>query len=47
MDVLQEYTMFEWARVQRKYEFGIYHREVLKGYFSKAQAVIVCVKAST
>jgi hypothetical protein len=43
MSVLQEYTQYEWALVQRRYEFGIYLREVLKAYFPKSNAALVCV----
>lgn len=45
VETLMEYTQFEWPMVQRRYEFGIYHMQVLKGYFSKAQAAIVGVGA--
>jgi hypothetical protein len=45
IETRQEYTQYEWALVQRRYEFGIYCQEVLKGYFSKAQGAIVGVKA--
>lgn len=39
----QEYTQYEWALSQRRYEFGIYVIEVLKGYFPVAQGAIVGV----
>lgn len=45
VETLQEYTQYEWALSQRKYEFGIYWQSVLKSYFPKAQAAIVGVKA--
>ncbi len=41
VETQQEYTQYEWALSQRRYEFGIYVIEVLKGYFPKAQAAIV------
>jgi hypothetical protein len=43
VETLQEYTQYEWALTQRRYEFGIYSQEVLKGYFPAAQASLVCV----
>lgn len=43
VETLQEYTHYDWALTARKYEFGIYWDEVLKGYFGVAQAAIVCV----
>lgn len=43
VEALQEYTQYEWALTQRRYEFGIYVQEVLKGYFPAAQAALVCV----
>lgn len=46
IEALQEYTQYEWALATRRYEFGIYHQEVLKGYFPKAQATLVCVGKS-
>lgn len=42
---LQDYTQYEWALSQRKYEFGIYWQSVLKSYFPKAQAALVCVQS--
>jgi hypothetical protein len=45
IETLQEYTQYEFALSQRKYEFGIYWQSVLKGYFPKAQAAIVGIKA--
>ncbi len=44
VETLQEYTQYEFALTSRRYEFGIYAQEVLKGYFPKAQAAIVNVK---
>jgi hypothetical protein len=41
----QEYTQYEWALSQRRYEFGIYWQSVLKSYFPKAQAAMVGVAA--
>jgi hypothetical protein len=43
VETLQEYTQYEWALSQRRYEFGIYSQEVLKSYYDVAQAAIVCV----
>jgi hypothetical protein len=43
VETLQEYTQYEWALTARRYEFGIYAQEVLKGYFPAAQAAIVCI----
>lgn len=45
IETLQEYTQYEFAMVSRRYEFGIYFMPVLKGYFPKAQATLVNVKA--
>jgi len=44
METLQEYTQYEFAQTQRRYEFGIYCQEVLKGYYTVGQAAIVNVK---
>lgn len=46
IETLLEYTQYEWALTSRKYEFGIYAMQVLKGYFNAAQGAIVGVKAS-
>jgi len=43
IESIQEYTQYEWALTQRRYEFGIYLQSVLKGYFPAAQASLVCV----
>lgn len=40
MDMLQEYAQFEWARVQRKYEHGVYANGVLKLYFPSGCGVV-------
>lgn len=40
-EVLREYTQYDWAQVQRRYEFGIYLREALKVYFPAGCGVIV------
>lgn len=45
METLREYTHYDWALVQRKWEFGIYWDSVLKGYFPKAMAALTNVKA--
>jgi hypothetical protein len=41
LEVLREYTQYEWAQVQRRWEFGIYGRECLKVYFPAGCGVIV------
>jgi hypothetical protein len=41
LEVLREYTQYEWAMVQRRWEFGIYARECLKVYFPAGCGVIV------
>lgn len=46
IETLLEYTQYEWALSTRKYEFGIYAMEVLKGYFNACQGAMVCVKAT-
>jgi len=46
MEVLQEFTQYEFALVNRRYEFGIYCMEVLKGYFPAAQKLLTCVAPS-
>lgn len=46
IETLLEYTQYEWALTARRYEFGIYAMEVLKGYFNAAQGAIVCVAAT-
>lgn len=46
IETLMEYTQYEWALTSRKYEFGIYAMQVLKGYFNACQGAIVCVKAT-
>lgn len=43
IEALQEYTQYEWALSQRRYEFGIYFMEVLKGYFPSGNAMMVGV----
>ncbi len=40
VELLQEYALFEWARTQRKYEFGIYGNGVLKHYFPASFGLI-------
>ncbi|HLA65022.1 MAG TPA: hypothetical protein VK600_00405 [Candidatus Saccharimonadales bacterium] len=40
VEVQSEYVQYDWARVQRKYEFGVYAREVLKVYFPAGCAVL-------
>jgi hypothetical protein len=45
MAVLQEYYSQEYARVQRKYEFGVYASEVLKLYFPAGQGIITNIGA--
>ncbi len=46
LEVLREYTQYEWAQVQRRWEFGIYARECLKVYFPAGCGVIVGNTAS-
>ena len=46
LEVLREYTSYDWANVQRKWEFGVYGRECLKVYFPAGTASIVGVQAS-
>ena len=41
LEILREYTQYDWAMVQRKYEFGIYGRECLKVYFPAGCGSIV------
>lgn len=40
IETRQEYYAIEWPRVQRKYEYGVYVDEVLKGYFPPACGII-------
>ena len=40
VETMQEYTSYDWARTQRKYEFGIYATEVLKFYFPAGAGII-------
>jgi hypothetical protein len=44
VETQQEYADFEWARVQRVYEHGVYVNEVLKHYFPAGCALIRGVK---
>lgn len=44
IDVAQEYTQYDWALVQRKWEFGVYGREALKVYFPAGCGVITGIK---
>jgi len=41
LEVLREYTQYDWAQVQRSWDFGIYARECLKVYFPAGCGVIV------
>jgi hypothetical protein len=41
IDVQREYTQYDWALVQRKWEFGVYGAEVLKGYFPAGCGALV------
>lgn len=41
LEVLREYTQYDWALVQRRWEFGIYGRECLKVYFPAGCGAIV------
>lgn len=44
LEVLREYTQYDWALVQRKYEFGVYGREALKVYFPAGCGTIAGIK---
>lgn len=46
LEVLREYTQYDWAQVQRRWEFGIYARECLKVYFPAGCGTIVGNTAS-
>lgn len=46
LEVLREYTQYDWAQVQRRWEFGIYARECLKVYFPAGCGAIVGNTAS-
>jgi hypothetical protein len=46
LEVLREYTQYEWALASRKWEFGIYGRECLKVYFPAGCGAIVGNTAS-
>ncbi len=46
LEVLREYTQYDWAQVQRRWEFGIYARECLKVYFPAGCGVLVGNTAS-
>jgi hypothetical protein len=46
LEVLREYTSYDWANVQRRWEFGVYGRECLKCYFPAGTACLVGVQAS-
>jgi hypothetical protein len=41
LEVLREYTQYDWALVQRRWEYGIYGRECLKVYFPAGCGAIV------
>lgn len=45
VEVLREYTQYDWALVQRQYEFGVYATEALKVYFPAGCGAIVGIKA--
>ncbi len=45
LEVLREYTQYDWATVQRQYEFGVYGSEALKVYFPAGCGSIVGIKA--
>lgn len=44
VDVNREYTQYDWARVQRKFEFGVYGTECLKVYFPAGCGVLTGIK---
>jgi hypothetical protein len=41
LEVLREYTQYDWAQVLRSWDFGIYARECLKVYFPAGCGVLV------
>lgn len=41
MAVRQEYTQYDWARTQRKDEYGVYASEVLRLFFPAGQGLLV------
>ena len=45
VEVLREYTQYDWALVQRKYEFGVYGTEALKVYFPAGCGTITGLNA--
>ncbi len=45
IETLREYTQYDWALVQRKYEFGVYATEALKVYFPAGCGVITGIGA--
>jgi len=45
LEVLREYTQYDWALVARQYEFGVYATECLKVYFPAGCGVITGIKA--
>lgn len=45
VEVLREYTQYDWALAQRKYEFGVYGTEALKVYFPGGCGVLTGIKA--
>lgn len=45
VEVLREYTQYDWAMVQRRYEFGVYGTEALKCYFPAGCGVITGLNA--
>jgi hypothetical protein len=44
IDVALGYTQYDWALVQRKWEFGVYGRQALKVYFPAGCGVITGIK---
>ena len=46
LEVLREYTSYDWANVQRKWEFGVYGRECLKVYFPAGCGAMVGIAPS-
>lgn len=45
LDMRREYTQYDWAMVQRKFEFGVYASGCLKCYFPAGTGAIVGIKA--
>jgi hypothetical protein len=46
LEVLREYTSYDWANIQRRWEFGVYGRECLKVYFPAGCGSLVGAQGS-